>query len=191
MGKLSREYGTTDEEQAESETHLDQVLGVGISSPDGQAPSFTCSRQSIREAYERKNSKYQDLAQVIGGRPCDPGRRVQVLPWAVWVRGVLDATGIQKATTFLEGPASKLKLLKEIFRKSAAASGEALVCLHKVRRSGASRGSIREVDTGRKELAGKRRTKRRQSGESAERFLDRWKWLRTDLPRVDLQQRNW
>ena len=183
-GTSSRADGTTDGEQGESETHHDQDLGAGTPSPDGQAPSFTCGRQSIRAAHERKKAKYQDLAQAIGGRPCDPGWRVQVLPWVVGVRGVLDATGIQQAMTFLELPASKRK---EILRKSAAASVEALVYMHKVRRSGASRGSIREVDAGREQLAGERRPKRRRSGESAAQCLDRWKRLRTDVARIDLE----
>ncbi len=65
MGTSSRADGTTDREHAESETHHDQGLGVGIPSPEGQAPSFTCGRQSIRAAYERKKTKYQDLAQAI------------------------------------------------------------------------------------------------------------------------------
>jgi hypothetical protein len=54
----------------------------------------------------------------------------------VGVRGVLDATGIQQAMTLLELPASKRK---EILRKSAEASVEALVYIPKVRKSEASR----------------------------------------------------
>jgi hypothetical protein len=152
---------------------------------DAQASTFTSSRQ---HPYERKKTKYQNLAQAIGGRPCDPGWRVhypcchgywgigypphcdpgwrvQVLPWVVGVRGVFDATGIQQAPTFLELPASKRK---EILRKSAAASVEALVCMHKVRRSGASKGSIREVDAGQVEPAGEMHQKRKRRGESAD-----------------------
>ncbi len=37
-GATSLAYATTDRELAESETHHDQDLGVGIPSPDGQAP---------------------------------------------------------------------------------------------------------------------------------------------------------
>ena len=184
MGTSSRAGGTTDGEHGESETHHDQDLGAGTPSSDGQAPSFTCGRQSIRTAYERKKAKYQDLAQAIGRPPCDPGWRVQVLPWVVGVRGVLDATGIQQAMAFLELPALKRK---EILRKSATASVEALVYMHRVRKSGASRGSIREVDAGQEGLAEERRPKRRRSGESASQCLDRWKRLRTDAPRVHPQ----
>ena len=54
MGTSSRADGTTDGEHGESETHHDQDLGAGTPSSDGQAPSFTCCRQSIRAAYERK-----------------------------------------------------------------------------------------------------------------------------------------
>ena len=75
------------------------------------------------------------------------------MPWVVGVRGVLDATGIQQVMTFLELPASKRK---EILRKSAAVSVEALVYMHKVRRYRASRGSIREVGAGWEELAAER-----------------------------------
>ncbi len=41
VGTSSRADGTIDGEHAQSETHHDQDLGEGISSPDGQAPSFT------------------------------------------------------------------------------------------------------------------------------------------------------
>ncbi len=70
---------------------------------------------------------------------------MEVLPWVVGTRVVLDATGIQEAMTFLEIPASKRK---GILRKSAAASLEALVYMHRVRKSGATRGSIRMVSVG-------------------------------------------
>ncbi len=50
--------------------------------------------------------------------------RCQPYDSVVGARGVLDATGIQQATTFLELLASKRK---EILRKSAAASVEALL----------------------------------------------------------------
>jgi ribonuclease HI len=184
MGTSSRADGTTVGERAESETHHDQDLGEGVPLPDEQAPSFTGGRQSIRAAYERKKTKYQDLAQAIGDRPCDPGWRVQVLPWVVGVRGVLDAAGIQQAMAFLELPAPKRK---EILRTSATASVEALVYMHRVRKSGASRGSIRELDAGQEDLAEGRRPKRRRGGESAGQCLDRWKRLRTDAPRVHPQ----
>jgi hypothetical protein len=39
----------------------------------GRLPTFTCGRQSIRAAYERKQTKYKGIAQAIGGRPSDPG----------------------------------------------------------------------------------------------------------------------
>ena len=68
------------------------------------------------------------------------------MPWCrgytTMPRVYLDAAGIQQAMTFLEIPASKRK---EILRKSAAASVEALVYMHRVRKSGTSWGRIRVV----------------------------------------------
>ena len=106
---------------------------------------------------------------------------MEVLPWVVGVRGVLDTTGIQQAMAFLELPALKRK---EILRMSATASVEALVHMHRVRKSGASRESIREVDAGQEGLTEERGPKRRRGGESASPCLDRWKRLRTDAPRA-------
>jgi hypothetical protein len=67
---------------------------------------------------------------------------VQVLPWVVEVCSVLDTMDIQQARTFLEPPESKQT---KILRKSAAASVRALMYMHKVLKSGALRGRIREV----------------------------------------------
>jgi hypothetical protein len=69
------------------------------------------------------------------------------------VRGILDGTGILQPMTFLELQASKRK---ETLWKSGAALVEALVNMQKVRKYGASRGSIREVGGGREEPAGEK-----------------------------------
>jgi hypothetical protein len=91
-------------------------------------------------------------------------------PWVVGTRGVLDATGIQEAMTFLEIPVSKRK---GILRKSATASMEALLYMHRVRKSGASRGSIRLVSVGGTENeAGRHFKQRRESSECFSCHLD-------------------
>ncbi len=98
--------------------------------------------KSILEAYERKKTKYQDLASILRERFGRQGWKVQVFPWVIGVRGVLQVEGIQQARgvmhvegiqqamAFMEVPAAKRKGL---LRKSAAASVEALEYLHRVR----------------------------------------------------------
>jgi hypothetical protein len=143
IGAASLASGAAAHEDAESEARHGNDFEEEGGPPEAQVRDVrTCNRQCILAAYERKKDKYQDLARAVGERLREPGWKVEVLPWVVGTCGVLDAAGIQQAMTFLEIPASKRK---EMLRKSAAASVEALVYMHRVRKSGTSRGRIRVV----------------------------------------------
>ena len=108
---------------------------------------------------------------------------MKVLPWVVGVRGVLDTEGIQRAMEFLEIPESKRGTL---LRKTASASVEALVYMHKVRTSGATRASRHAADVQSGGSEGGRRLKRRRE-DNASNCWDRWKLLSTDPMRLSLR----
>ncbi len=133
-------------------------------------------RKSILEAYERKKTKYQDLASTLRERFGHQGWKVQVLPWVVGVRRVLHMEGIEQAMAFMDVPAAKRKGL---LRKSAVASLEALEYLHRVRRSGKAR--VRDRVMGE---VSKKRPKRKRAGEDAAQCLNRRRLLVMDPMRA-------
>ncbi len=61
------------------------------------------------------------------------GWRVQVLPWVIGTRCVLDIDCISKAMAFMEIPEQRRK---DRLRRTAVVSVEALVFMHRVRKSG-------------------------------------------------------
>jgi len=145
--------------------------------------STDSSRRRIREARLRKIHKYQALADALLEQ-ASCGWSVQVLPWVVGVRGVVDAAGIQRAMAYLEIPTSKRGGL---LRKSAVASVEALVYMHKVRTSGASRASIQAVARQADAPAEGRVSKRSRGAGEAGSCMERWKRLATDPMRAGLR----
>ncbi len=80
---------------------------------------------------------------------------MQVLPLVIGTRGVLDADGISKAMVFMEVPEHRRK---DLLRRTAVASVEALVFMHRDRKSGNLRVSAPVAANGnRVRLGGKRR----------------------------------
>ena len=140
------------------------------------------NRRSMCEAYARKKRKYQDLANSLSALFRSQGRRVQVLPWVVGTRGVLDADGISKAMVFMEVPEQRRK---DLLRRTAVASVEALVFMHRVRKFGNLRVSVPVVANGNRVRLGEKR----RAGEDAYQCMERWKRLATDPMRLNLQSR--
>ena len=100
------ESGAAAREETTFEAYPGQETEEDVDPPDGRRrQALACNRQCIRAAYERKKEKYQELAQAIAGLLREPGWKVELLPWVAGTRGVLDATGIREAMTFLEIPA--------------------------------------------------------------------------------------
>ncbi len=113
------------------------------------------NRRSMFETYEQKKRKHQDLANSLMAQFQSQGWRVQILPWVVGTRGVLGTDGISKAMVFMEVPEQRRK---DLLRRTAVASVEALVFMHRVRKSGNLRVSVPVVANGdRVRLGGKRR----------------------------------
>ena len=154
-----------------------------VSSVPESLISTDSSRRRIKEARLRKINKYQALADALLEQ-ASSGWSVQVLPWVVGVRGVVDAAGIQRAMAYLEIPASKRGGL---LRKSAVASVEALAYMHKVRTSGASRASIQAVARQAAAPADGRVSKRSRGALEAGSCMERWKKLATDPMRAGLR----
>jgi len=140
------------------------------------------NRRSMCEAYARKKRKYQDLANSLSALFRSQGWKVQVLPWVVGTRGVLDADGISKAMVFMEVPEQRRK---DLLRRTAVASVEALVFMHRVRKSGNLRVSVPVVANGNRVRLGEKR----RAGEDAYQCMERWKRLATDPMRLNLQSR--
>ena len=76
---------------------------------------------------ERKVAAYDGLARALTQLNSQGRWRVEVLPWVLGGRGVLDVAGITRAAGFLSVPAQKRQGL---LRATAVASVEALEFLH-------------------------------------------------------------
>ena len=133
------------------------------------------------EAYARNKRKYQDLANSLSALFRSQGWKVQVLPWVFGTRGVLDADGISKAMVFMEVPEQRRKVL---LRRTAVASVEALVFMHRVRKSG-NLSSVPVVANGNRVRLGEKR----RASEDAYQCMERWKRLATDPMRRNFQSR--
>ena len=144
---------------------------------------FDVGRRRIKEAFERKLHKYQPLATEIARHLGDLEWQVDVLPWVVGVRGVVDAAGLQRAMAFLGVPADKRCGLTRI---SDVASVESLVYMHRVRTTGASRTRIDTAhDLNAPPPTSGARKRRREGGDAANNMA-RWKRLAKDPMRISL-----
>ena len=199
VGRNVGEGGCTNSSAVPGEDEVDASRGLGSTAPrhaghDSRGgtrataeageqitlhPADPSTRGRIRDARMRKHVKYKALADVL--RRCHPGWQVEVLPWVVGVRGVVDATGIQHAMTFLGVPVAKRGGL---VRRSAVASVESLVYMHRVRSSGASRIRI-DLARERRPLSGTK--KRRRGGDDAGENMVRWRRLGLDPARRNRQ----
>ena len=140
-------------------------------------------RGSITTARLRKLEKYQPLAEALAQRHGSSGWKVHVLPWVVGVRGVVDAEGIQRAMAILEVPPGKRQGL---LRKSAVASVESLVNMHRVRISGVTRVRTDREGGSSLEPPAASRKRRRAEGDAGQ-TMERWKRLVTDPMRRNFQ----
>ncbi len=94
-----------------------------LSAPALAIPAEYSGRRSILVAAERKVTAYEGLAHALMQLNSQAGWRVEVLPWVVGVRGLLDVAGITRAADFLGVPTQKRQGL---LRATAVASVEAL-----------------------------------------------------------------
>jgi len=143
-------------------------------------------RRSMIMAAERKQESYKELADVLRQIYGRTEWRIEVLPWVVGVRGVVDAAGIHRAMAFLDIPQQRRS---SFVRKTALASVQAFEFLHRVRHS-SNPWAIPVVEAMRmgERGLGKRR---RKGGSSAVSIWQRWKQLSGDSMRLRLQQSTW
>ena len=89
---------------------LEAAMG-GAAQGQGQMPGHLVSRgrRSIRKAGELKFEIYGELAQALRQLYNGAEWRVDILPWVVGVRGILDTVGIGRALEFLDVPDKKKK----------------------------------------------------------------------------------
>lgn len=142
-------------------------------------------RSKMLMAAKRKMDKYADLAWAIRQGQGTPDWQVQVFPWVVGVRGVIDTAGISRALEFLEVPT---KRRWKIQQRTALASVKSFEFLHRVRTSANPR-RIPFV-SGLSEVATSGR-KRQRNGEEAVCTLQRWKRLSGDTMRINLLRARW
>ena len=165
--------------------------GEGFAHPNEQAGTSsitmanTDGRSRITTAAKRKMVAYGDLARAIGEFQGGPEWRVEVLPWVVGSRGVVDAAGISRAMNFLEIPTHRRR---RILQRTVLASVQSLEFLHRVRISANPRtipiaGEVSVSET--------RSRKRRRGAENAACTLQRWKQLTGDSMRANLQSARW
>ena len=65
-------------------------------------------------AGERKFETYGELAQALRQQNTGAEWRVEILPWVVGVRGILDTVGIGRALEFLDVPVQQRQGLMKI-----------------------------------------------------------------------------
>jgi hypothetical protein len=189
------EEGSTSEEDSDSENAHTPVDGMGSALMDDAQEQLALSnggvqlhpdpldhtRTSIRRAGERKRLKYQLIVDALAHLKAE-GWKVEVLPWVAGVRGVLDTKGICKAAKFLEIPPAYHTVL---LQKSALASVESLVFLHRVRYAPQQLASFDKDNPLRskfKKYVAARRTLKRQRHDANDCLL-RWTRMRTDVVR--------
>ena len=83
----------------------------------------------LAAAYERKIRTYTPLLAALQAYP-DDGWQVELFPWVVGVRGLLDSAAIQCCLEFLELPR---KCWRRIIEDTAKESVKAFYALHRVR----------------------------------------------------------
>jgi len=138
-------------------------------------------RRSIQVAAARKMEAYGPLMAALRNLYGGQDWTVEVLPWVVGVRGILDATGIQRAFAFLDIPVQRRQGL---LRTTAVASVQSFAFLHRVRQSANPR---RILMDGLEQVV----PRKRKRGEEAACTWQRWQRLRTDSMRTTLGQARW
>ena len=88
-------------------------------------PADTSSEQ-LTVAYTRKKEKYHPVQTALQ-HYLDAGWQVEILPWIVGIRGLIQASHIQEALTFFEIPQSKLPAAVE--RTITSSSNPSLLCI--------------------------------------------------------------
>jgi len=116
--------------------------------------------------------KYQAIVDALYTL-INEGWRIEVLPWVVGVRGVLDTTGINKAAGFLD---ISQRHLPALLRKTALASVTSLVFLHCVRYAPSFDKDNPSPPSKKKHVPARQTLKRHDATDC----LQRWKRLRTD-----------
>ena len=137
------------------------------------------TRTSLSKAGDRKRLKYQLIVDALEPLE-DEGWKVEVLPWVSGVRGVLDVKGICQAAKFLEIPQTHHPAL---LQKTALASVESLVFLHRVRSAPQQPTSFDKdnpTPLSFKKIVPARRTRKRLRHDATD-CLQRWKRLRMDF----------
>jgi hypothetical protein len=141
-------------------------------------------RKSISLAAERKVATYGELAvklRLLRGAEW----RVEVLPWVVGVRGVVDGRGISSAMKFLDIPTCQRGAL---VKTTVVASIHSLEYVHRVRISANPR-AIPTIDEPAPSVTTSR--KRRPRGEEPAVTMQRWMRLITDPMRMNFKRVRW
>ena len=141
-------------------------------------------RKSISLAAERKVATYGELAvklRLLRGAEW----RVEVLPWVVGVRGVVDGRGILSAMKFLDIPTCQRGAL---VKTTVVASIHSLEYVHRVRISANPR-AIPTIDEPAPSVTTSR--KRRPRGEEPAVTMQRWMRLITDPMRMNFKRVRW
>ena len=142
-------------------------------------------RSMITTAAKRKMVAYSDLARAIGEFQGEHEWRIEVLPWVVGSRGVVDAIGISRAMNFLEIPSHRRR---RILQRTVLASVQSLAFMHRVRISANSR----SVPIAGEPIVTETRSRKRKRGaENAACTLQRWRRLTGDSMRANLQSARW
>ena len=128
---------------------------------------------------------YSDHARAIQQFQGESEWRVEVLPWVAGSKGVVDASGINRALEFLDIPAHRRR---KILQRTAVASLQSFEYMHRVRISANPRAL---PVAGAPPVAEARDRKRRRGVEDAASTLQRWKQLTGDSLRANLQSARW
>ena len=142
-------------------------------------------RSRITAAAQRKMVAYNDLAKAIQQFQGESEWRVEVLPWVAGSKGVVDASGINRALEFLDVPTHRRR---RILQRTAVASLQSFEYMHRVRISANPR--VLPV-AGAPPVAEAHGRKRRRGVEDAASTLQRWKLLTGDSMRANLQSARW
>ena len=149
--------------------------------PSASASTISEGRRSIQQAVERKIETYGALATGLRQRYGRLNWQVEILPWVVGVRGVVDAAGIHRALEFLDIPVQRRQAL---IRSTALASVQSFVFLHRVRQAANPK---RILTTGVDQV----RAAKRKRGEGVASTWQSWQRLCTDSMRIGLSQARW
>jgi len=177
-------------ERPESPHGVDDAASRTGSSEGLQGTSHTASasthgRSRITAAVLRKLSAYGGLAEAVRQLKGGDEWQVEVLPWVVGIKGVVDATGIYTALDFLEVPANRRW---KILQRTALASVESFQFMHRVRVSANPRSLPLD---GAPSVVEAHSHKRRLEEEDVACTLQRWRRLSRDSMRTNLLATRW